>query len=157
MPSHERTALLADFTPEAVDALVSVAGAGSGSPLIIVEIRQLGGAVARPGAHPSAFSHRDAPYSLLCVGIAAPPVLDATVAHAAAVLQAMQPWSTGATIPNFGGGGATAYDAETLERLRRLMEAHDPARLLLAGDALRSSASSRRRLSRLEIEPATSP
>ncbi|CAA9289883.1 MAG: hypothetical protein AVDCRST_MAG61-78 [uncultured Friedmanniella sp.] len=137
LPFHERGALLADLPPEAVEALVAAAGAGSGSPLIMVEIRQLGGAVAREGVHPSAFSHRDAPYSLLCIGVAVPPVVDATVAYAAAVLEALRPWSTGGLLPNFGGGGTTAYNAEDLARLRSLMEAHDPARLLVAGDALR--------------------
>jgi hypothetical protein len=137
LPFHERAALLADLPPEAVDALVAAAGDRSGSPLIMVEIRQLGGAVARPGTYPSAFSHRDAPYSLLCIGVAVPPVVDATVAYAAAVLEAVQPWSTGALLPNFGGGGTAAYTAEDLARLRSLMGTHDPAGLLTAGDALR--------------------
>ena len=37
---------------EAIDALVAVAGAGSGSPLLMVELRQLGGALGRAGAGP---------------------------------------------------------------------------------------------------------
>ena len=136
-PFHERSALLADLPPEAVDALLAAAGAGSGSPLIMAEIRQLGGAVARPGVYPSAYSHRDARFSLLCIGVAAPPVVDATVAYAAAVLKALQPWSTGGLLPNFGGGGTAAYSADDLARLRSLMGTYDPARLLTAGDALR--------------------
>src|SRR3712207_8012600 len=36
-------------SPEAIDALVGVAGTGSESPLLMVEIRQLGGALARAG------------------------------------------------------------------------------------------------------------
>src|SRR5918995_2122132 len=43
--------LLTDLSPGAVDALVRVAGAGSGSPLIILEIRQLGGALSRAPEH----------------------------------------------------------------------------------------------------------
>ena len=137
LPFHERSALLAELPAEAVDALLGVAGAGSGSSLIIVEIRRLGGAVARPGAHPSAVSHRDAPYTLLGIGVAAPPVVDATVAQTAALLEAMQPWSTGGLLPNFGGGGPLAYSPADLARLRSLMETHDPGRMLVAGDALR--------------------
>jgi hypothetical protein len=103
---------------------------------VLVEIRQLGGAFARGGEIPSAICHRDAAYSLFCVGVAAPPIAAATASHAAAVVDAMQPWSTGAALPNFRGG-ASAYDAETLDRLRRLVAAHDPDGLLLAADALR--------------------
>ena len=137
MPILERAALLGELPPGAVDALLSSAGVGSGSSLVLVEIRQLGGAIARPGAHPSAMSHRDAAYSLLCVGIAAPPVAAATAAQAAAVIDAVKDWTTGGTLPNFGGGGTASYDADTLGQLRRLIAKHDPKALLVAGDRLR--------------------
>jgi FAD/FMN-containing dehydrogenase len=137
MPVHERSGLLADLPHEAIDALLECAGNGSGSSLVIVELRRLGGAVARPGEHPSAVSHRDAAYSLLCIGIAAPPVVERTAADAARVVGALQPWATGGLLPNFGGGGIAAYDPETLERLRRLIATYDPAGLLVAADPLR--------------------
>src|SRR5919199_452262 len=47
MGSRQHSELLGDLSPEAVETLVEVAGAGSGSPLIIFELRQLGGALAR--------------------------------------------------------------------------------------------------------------
>ena len=43
---------LDDLTPETIDALVAVAGPGSGSPLLSVEFRQLGGAVAADSPEP---------------------------------------------------------------------------------------------------------
>src|SRR5215471_3807324 len=45
----------------AVDTILSLAGPQAGSPLVI-EIRQLGGAYARPPAIPSAIGGRDAAY-----------------------------------------------------------------------------------------------
>ena len=69
-PAHEAGDVLTDFPAEAVDALLALTGPGVASPQILVEVRQLGGAFARPGEHPSAFASRDAAYSLLVVGIA---------------------------------------------------------------------------------------
>jgi FAD/FMN-containing dehydrogenase len=137
LPFHERAALLADLPSQAVDALMRSAGPDSGSSLVMVEIRQLGGAVARPGQLPSAVSHRAAAYTLLCLGIAAPPVAANTAADCARVIDAAQPWATGGLLPNFGGGGVSAYDAETLTRLRGLIAAYDPSGLLVAADPLR--------------------
>ena len=57
------------------------------------------------------------------------------VVRARTVLSALAPWSTGFTLPNFGGG-ALAYDGPTLECLRALVSAHDPAGVLLAADDL---------------------
>ena len=48
-PAFEAAAVLTDFPAEAVDALLALAGPGSGSPQVLVEVRQLGGAIARAG------------------------------------------------------------------------------------------------------------
>ena len=48
----------------------------------------LSGAIARGGAHPSAFASREIAYSLLVVGIAEMPGVEE---HAAAILAAMRP------------------------------------------------------------------
>ena len=64
-PAYEAGDVLTDFPAEAVDALLALTGPGVASPQILVEVRQLGGAYARPGEHPSAFASRAAAYSLL--------------------------------------------------------------------------------------------
>ena len=141
MPVHEATTLLGGLPPAAVDRLIAMAGPGSGSPQVIVEIRQLGGAIADGGGRPSAFCRRDAAFSLLTIGIAAPPARDAVVAHAAGVLEAMTPWSTGGELPNFAPAADSerfrrVYTPETLSRLRVLSEACDPSRILVAARGL---------------------
>ena len=65
--------LLGDLPAEAVDALVGVAGAGSGSPLVSVQIRHLGGAMARPPANGGATGALDAEFAIYSVGIAGDP------------------------------------------------------------------------------------
>ncbi|SIS04436.1 FAD-binding oxidoreductase [Williamsia sterculiae] len=143
MPTREHTALLRELTPETVQTLLEVAGPRAESPQVIVELRLLGGALNRPTAHPSAFCHRDAEYSLLAIGVLAPPIADAVGVHGTAVLQAMAPWSTGGALPNFGSAAdpdrvARSYDDDTRTRLAELADRHDPDGVLRCGLAVRS-------------------
>jgi hypothetical protein len=55
-PTGHTTALLAALPDQAIAEIVSLAGPGSGSPQTLVEIRQLGGALAEPLGVPSAFT-----------------------------------------------------------------------------------------------------
>jgi len=62
--------MLADVDAELVDTLVDLA---VGSPLLSVEIRHLGGAVARARPEHGAVSHFEAPFLMYAVGIAPTP------------------------------------------------------------------------------------
>ncbi len=53
MPCHEGQVLLREFGSEAVDILLAAAGPGSASVQTIVEVRLLGGAMARQAEHPA--------------------------------------------------------------------------------------------------------
>jgi FAD/FMN-containing dehydrogenase len=136
MPVHEAAAVLKEFTTETMDALLALTGPGSASPQVLAEVRQMGGAIARPGEHPAAFGSRDAAYSLLIVGIAEiPGVQD----HAAAILEAMRPWTGGHRLPNFTFTPeeyADAYDEATLARLRRAIRTYDPEGVMAIGRVL---------------------
>ncbi len=141
LPAHEGHALLSGFPVEAAERLVAEAGPGSGSPQIVVEVRQLGGAVAAEGATPSAFCRRDAAFSLFSVGIAAPPAGGAVAAHGAALREAMAPWTAPGALPNFAPGVDAVrfrrvYTPEVLDRLRALAAVYDPAHVLVAGRGL---------------------
>lgn len=135
-PAYEAGHVLADFTAETADALLALTGPGVPSPQILVEVRQLGGAYARPGEHPSAFASRDAAYSLLVVGIAGIPGVED---HAGAILDAMAPWVGTHRLPNFTFTPeeyADAYDEVTLARLRRARRTYDPDGVLMIGSVL---------------------
>jgi hypothetical protein len=141
MPSSEHSGLLASLPPAAIEAILRLAGPGSGSPQLVVEIRQLGGAIAAAGGAPSAFPSRDAAFSLFLVGLAVPPLLDAVKGHAAAMIAALEPWLKGRELPNFAPGGSAerfrrVYDPATLQRLASLSRTYDPAGILLAGRGL---------------------
>lgn len=131
MPTTEGMALLRELPAEAVDTLLALAGPDVDCPQLIVELRQLGGAIARTPEHPSAFVHRDAGFSLLTIGLAAGPIAAIAAAHAVQVEEAMRPWATGGALPNFAASTdpaviARCYDRETLARLATLATAYDP-------------------------------
>lgn len=135
-PTYEAAAVLTDFPAEAIEALLRLTGPGSGSPQVLVEVRQMGGATARAGDHASAFSSRDAAYSLLTVGIADVPGVEA---HAEAVLEALDPWTGGHRLPNFTFAPeeyVDAFDEPTRARLRRAMRAYDPDGVMAIGQVL---------------------
>jgi FAD/FMN-containing dehydrogenase len=135
-PAFEAAAVLTDFPAEAVEALLALTGPGSQSPQVLVEVRQLGGAFARPGDHDSAFSSRDAAWSLLTVGIAEVPGVES---HAEAILEAMEPWTGGHRLPNFTFTPeeyTDAYSEEALARLRRAIRTYDPSGVMAIGRTL---------------------
>ena len=142
MPVSEDQALLSQLSVEAVDALLATAGPGSGSPQVIVELRLLGGALARPAAHRSAFCHRDAAFALTVIGLALPETGAAVAQHAAAITAAVAPWSTGGQLPNFAPSYDAArpsrvYNDDTRHWLAALAERYDPARVLATGQVVR--------------------
>ena len=145
MPVHERSTLLHHLDGAGVDALLGGCGPQVDSPQVIVELRQLGGAIARAPRHDSAVCHRDAAFALLVIGIAAPPVLQATARDAEAVLAAMTPWRHTGGQPNFGVTTdprqvARNYDAPTLARLATLVASYDPRGRIAAAHALCAAA-----------------
>jgi hypothetical protein len=138
VPGKEAAAVLTDFPAEAADALLGVAGPGSNSPQILVEVRQMGGATARAGEHDSAFCSREAAYSVLVVGIAVVPGVDE---HGRSVLAALEPWTGGHRLPNFTFSEAempSAYDDWTRARLRHAIRRYDPEGIIAIGHALNS-------------------
>lgn len=142
MPIHEAQVLLHDLDSDAVSVVLDAAGPGSGSVQTIVEIRMLGGAMARQAPHPSAFCHRNAKYAVTLIGVPMGPAADMVVPQADALAAALHPWSTGGLLPNFAPGTdnarmARVYDADTRRRLAELADHFDPEGVLAVGQAVR--------------------
>jgi hypothetical protein len=135
--------LLGDLPPEAVDALVGVAGAGSGSPLLSVQLRQLGGAMARPPANGGATAALDADFAVYSVGMAADPDGAAAVdAHVKEVRQALEPWSATRRYLNFvdvPAPAALSFDEDTYARLQEVKAAYDPDGIFRANHEVAAS------------------
>jgi FAD/FMN-containing dehydrogenase len=134
--------LLSQLTPRTVDAFVEAAGPGSGSPLLSVELRHLGGAVSRPAEDGGVLDRIDAPFAMFAVGIAATPEMRAAVeAHVGVVKSALAPWESSQTYYNFrerGVEGSSFYTPDAYARLRAVRDAADPGRLFLANHPVAS-------------------
>jgi FAD/FMN-containing dehydrogenase len=99
---------------------------------------QLGGAVRRIDADATAFNHRDAEYSFLCIGSCAPGEdADKCVRWAREFWQAMQPYASSAMYVNYLGQEAdegadrikAAYGPQKYQRLAALKKKYDPTNL----------------------------
>ncbi|WP_018178981.1 FAD-binding oxidoreductase [Jongsikchunia kroppenstedtii] len=142
MPVHEAGMLLGELTDEAVQTLVGQAGPDAATTLLMVELRQLGGALADEPAVHSAYCHRDAAYNLHTVGVLVRPIEQAVVADADRLVDAMRPWATGGRMPNFVSSAdpaviRTCYDDDTVAWLAALARQHDPRGVLAVGQVVR--------------------
>jgi FAD/FMN-containing dehydrogenase len=94
--------LLSELGEQGQAAFLGAVGAGSGSPLVVAGLRQLGGAYAEPDPAGGALSHLDARYSYAGSGVPfEPAVADALRGRAAVVRAALHRWNTGRTAPSF--------------------------------------------------------
>ncbi|MFI5555702.1 FAD-binding oxidoreductase [Streptomyces sp. NPDC051738] len=141
LPARESCALLRDLTPEAIDTFLAQAGPQAPDcPLLLVELRHLGGALSRPAHTPDAICARDATYLLETVGVlTAPPAAEAIEQATAALHTAMAPYGTGLTMVNIHGtpgddsDRARAWSPEVYDRLRKDKSTYDPTDLLRFG------------------------
>jgi hypothetical protein len=136
VPGHGDGMVLGELTPAAIETLVGVAGPGSGSPLLAVELRQLGGAVGVPPAEHGALAKISGAFALFAVGMAMTPEMGAAVeAHIDRVTEAMDPWDAGRRYLNFTERSADAsafFPEGTLRRLQAVKRAFDPGDVFCA-------------------------
>ena len=132
---------LADLTPETVGALVAVAGPGSGSPLVSVELRQLGGAVADESPDHGAVGAIDAGFALFAVGMAVNAEATSFIeARVDALKTALGPWASDRGYFNFSDKpveGDSLYPPDTYRALQWVKAAYDPAELFRASHPIR--------------------
>lgn len=129
--------MLRALSPETIDALVEVAGPESGSPLIMLEIRQLGGALARTPDRLSPMGGGEAKFTMNGVGATfTPEMAEGVKAHLARLTEATREHQTGETYLNFLELDAAgedrvraAYAPEDWNRLVSLKDRHDPDNL----------------------------
>jgi FAD/FMN-containing dehydrogenase len=127
--------LLHSLPTSAIDQLVSVAGPGTGSRLVSVELRQTGGALA--GARPSSGALASVPGSLALVAVGSPSTeeeADAMRGTIAEILDALAPHDAGRLL-NFVEQpyhSERAFSPDALARLRAVRAAYDPAGVMHA-------------------------
>jgi FAD binding domain/Berberine and berberine like len=142
MPTYEQGCLLDELTPDTIEAILARTAAMPDSPLILVEIRHLGGAIARRPDVPSAVPGRDAAFSLFTIAPDVPPLVQAGPAAVAGLFAAVRPWRSASALPNFLGRCtdpglvAAAWSAGDRARLLAIKRRWDPENLFRLGHAL---------------------
>jgi FAD/FMN-containing dehydrogenase len=144
VPARGDGMVLDRLTPAAIDALVEAVGPGSGSPLLMVELRQLGGAVGVPPAEHGALAKIGGEFALFAVGIPMDADADAAIrAYLDGLTAALDPWDAGRRYLNFTERPADArefFPEMTLARLQAVKIAYDPAGVFLANHPVTAAA-----------------
>jgi FAD/FMN-containing dehydrogenase len=141
LPYWYGSSVLRELPEAGVDALLDAAWA-TDCPLILVELRRLGGALARQPDVPNAVAGRDGQFFMFPVGLVLPELADVVPKVAEAVVRAVDPWATGGTLLNFSGCRRTAeqvrgvFPAESRDRLLAVKRAVDPDDMFRYGDAI---------------------
>jgi hypothetical protein len=130
MPAVETSGLLRDFDDAAIDALIAAAGPDSGSPLVLVQVRHLGGALARGTEAQGPSGPVQEPYQLFCLGLPMSPEIAADIELTFASVNAgLSDYLTGRTFFTFLGSDddpTRAFSPAALTRLQEIKRRRDP-------------------------------
>jgi hypothetical protein len=133
MPTQEYSELLLTLDDATVDRLVDAAGAGADLPLAVVQIRHLGGALARATGEDGPNGALEEEYSVFCLGVPVAPglpeAIDAAFDKVRAALGAQR---SGRAFFNFLGAESdlgSTFNASARARLRTIKETTDPERV----------------------------
>jgi FAD/FMN-containing dehydrogenase len=132
LQNYWKAAFLQDLSDEAIDAMIEYA-TNATSPLSMIGLYQLGGAMNRVAADATAFGHRDSGFVVNIVGIWPTPVdNDKHIDWARGLFAALQPYAHGAYINFLGDEGEARVRAAYgphYERLVALKNKYDPTNL----------------------------
>ena len=134
-PSVTDGTLLDELPESAIDAILARTTVGTTSPLLVVELRQLGGALGRPDPS-AALSHLEGQFVAAAVAVAATPEMAAAGQAAVVDLVGALRATTGhRPYLNFAEqpiDPSTAFDAATWARLSRVRALVDPDGVFVA-------------------------
>src|SRR5436190_6105027 len=144
VPALSGHQMLNDLPAEAVDAFVGAAGPDSGSPLLSVEIRQLGGALATQEPDAGALASLGYDFAMFAVGMVMSPEMGQAVANQCEVMtRAFAPWDAGVKCTNFTEAPTDprmCFPPETFERLQQVKLKYDPDDLFRANHPIPCAA-----------------
>ena len=144
MPFAMNGQLLDELPATAIDTIVDVAGPNSGSPLLSLELRLLGGALSQ--APPDAGALGSLDHALLTLGVGM--IMDhdmgiAVTRHLDLTSSALEPWDSGVRYANFidvPTDTRLCYAPETFDRLQEVKARYDSEDVFRANHAIPCSA-----------------
>jgi hypothetical protein len=136
--AHHR--VIDELPDEAIDAFVECAGPESGSPLLLTELRHLGGALARPAENGGALDKLDGEYLLFGVGLLMDPAMrEPITAHLDKLTETMEPWAAPGGYYNYAERPCDVdaiLPEETCRRLAQVKRSWDPDELIRANHSV---------------------
>jgi hypothetical protein len=139
---HHR--VINELSDEAIDAFVENAGPDSGSPLLLAELRQLGGALARPAENGGALDKLDGEFVMLGIGMLMDPAMREPIEVQLDKLSgAMEPWAADGGYFNYAERASDVraiLPAETCDRLSQVKRSWDPEGRILANHSIALAA-----------------
>jgi len=139
VPGVGHSKLIRELPDDALEAFFGEVGPDAGSPLLLAEFVQLGGALGRPDPDGGALTHLDADFLMFGTGMAMTPAMGTGAFEALSRLEAaMEPWTADGAFLNFTDRPADCeaiFDAETAARLARVKREWDPNGVIRANHA----------------------
>ncbi len=136
--------ILSDLDDAGIDAFVAAAGADAHTPLLLAEIRQLGGALARREDDAGALGRFRGAFATFAGGIPVDAAVAAGIETAIEHIdEALAPWDSGTRYLNFveaPADTATMFAADAHARLRAIRAEVDPDGLLQANHEIARAA-----------------
>jgi len=140
VPGLGHHAVIRELPDQAIDAFVGVAGPESGTPLLLTELRHLGGALRRPAEDGGALSKLNGEFVMLGVGLPMTPELgEAIDRQLDLVHESMQPWASDGGYFNFAERPCDVdaiLPPDTCARLAEVKPAWDPDGMIRANHAV---------------------
>jgi FAD/FMN-containing dehydrogenase len=131
--------LIRELDDGLIDRLYELLGPDSGSPLLMAELRQLGGATGRPADNAGALSHLDSDWAMYAVGMPMTPELgDVIGGYHAKIKTELADWIDTGSYLNFTEEEASIADIfgpETADRLATVKREWDPGGRIAANHA----------------------
>jgi hypothetical protein len=129
--------MLEELPAAAIDALVEAAGPDSGSPLLSLELRLLGGALTEASPDAGALATLDQAFLTLGVGMIMDPAMAPAITRQLELVStSLGPWDSGVKYANFVDvpiDTRACYPPETFDRLQEVKARYD------AGDLFRAN------------------
>ncbi len=134
--------MLESLTDETIDRIVELAGVDANSPLLMFELRQLGGAFNRPAVDGGALSALDGAFAVFQAGMVMAPEMAVAIEDAFDRARAeLAPWIGGRPYLNFAERPTEGFHGETtLRRLQAVKADVDPRDVIRANHPITPAA-----------------
>jgi hypothetical protein len=140
VPGLGHHALIRELPDEAIEAFVGAAGPDAGSPLLLAELRHIGGALGRAEDDAGALAKLDADYLMFGIGMPMTPELGQAIdGHLDHLTDVMAPWSAEGGYFNFAERPCDTdaiLPPETCARLADVKRRYDPDNMIVSNHAV---------------------